>query len=111
MITYPLSVIIIFLQDNLNPSSSSSAPSRRVGSPSDSGSGSEEVGDAQDEEPSSSSRHHNVESELDNFRRQWKREIELSPSKENEKSSSHCIQLKESENIEEKVIYSLILLY
>lgn len=99
-----------FLQDNLNPSSSSSAPAGRVGSPSDSGSGSEEVGDAQDEEPSSSGRYHNVENELDNFRRQWKREIELSPSKENEKPSSLLTQSEEVENIDEKVIYSAIIL-
>lgn len=99
-----------FLQDNLNPSSSSSAPAGRVGSPSDSGSGSEEVGDAQDEEPSSSGRCDNVENELDNFRRQWKREIELSPSKENEKSSSLLTQSEKVENIEEKVIYTLIIL-
>lgn len=88
--------------ENSNTGSSSSSAGR-VGSPSDGGSGSEEVGDAQDEEPSSSSSRGIVHSELDNFRCQWKREIELSPRKENRKSSSFPAQSEDdAESIEER---------
>lgn len=86
-----------------NSNHTSSAPTGRVGSPSDSGSSSEEVGDAQDEEPSSSKKHLTVETELDNFRRQWKREIESSPSKENSRTSPFSTQPEDdAENIEER---------
>ncbi|KAG8199518.1 hypothetical protein JTE90_009364 [Oedothorax gibbosus] len=58
---------------NGNPSSSNSSGSLSGGE------GTETTGETQDEEPSSSS--HPVNLELDNFRLQWKREIEQSPSK------------------------------
>ncbi|GIY64396.1 f-box only protein 9 [Caerostris extrusa] len=75
---------------NCKPTTSSAG---RVGSPSENESGTE----AQDE-PSSSS---NVHSELENFRVQWKREIELSPHKE---KSSHkvLLNLNDEESVEEE---------
>lgn len=82
--------------ENSNNSSASSSTGR-VGSPSDSGSGSEDIGDAQDEEPSSS--HEPAESELDSFIRQWKREIELSPKRDLKNSNQSN---DDTEDIEEK---------
>ncbi|GIY87434.1 f-box only protein 9 [Caerostris darwini] len=75
---------------NCKPTTSSAG---WVGSPSESESGTE----AHDE-PSSSS---NIHSELENFRVQWKREIELSPHKE---KSSHkvLLNLNDEESVEEE---------
>ncbi|KFM77523.1 hypothetical protein X975_24810, partial [Stegodyphus mimosarum] len=69
-------------RENNNCSTRSSTSMGRVGNHAGEEGGSEDVGDAQDEESSSSKRSEYVESELESFRRQWKREIELSPSKE-----------------------------
>lgn len=68
---------------NSNPVSSSSG---RVGSPSGDGSESEAIEESQDEPSSSKIIHH----DLENFRLQWKREIEISPNKE-KTSSSHKV--------------------
>ncbi|KAF8767600.1 F-box only protein 9-like [Argiope bruennichi] len=84
--------------DNSNCNTSSST-SGRVGNPSDGGSGTETVDESQDEPSSSKDIHH----ELDNFRLQWRREIELSPNKEKASTSSELnLDKKNEEPIEEK---------
>ncbi|XP_015908106.1 F-box only protein 9 [Parasteatoda tepidariorum] len=82
-----------------NSNSNSVSTSSGVGSPT--GGGTEGVDEAQDEEPSSLHRFAQVESELENFRKQWKREIELSPN--NDKfNSTFNKKATDAEEIEEK---------
>ncbi|GFR16134.1 f-box only protein 9, partial [Trichonephila clavata] len=79
---------------NSNPVSSSSG---RVGSPSGDGSESEAIEEAQDE-PSSSKNIH----DLENFRLQWKREIEISPNKEKTSNSHKVLSEMDEESQEQK---------
>ncbi|GFU12923.1 f-box only protein 9 [Trichonephila clavipes] len=80
---------------NSNPVSSSSG---RVGSPSGDGSESEAIEEAQDEPSSSKNIHH----DLENFRLQWKREIEISPNKEKTSNSHKVLSKMDEESQEEK---------
>ncbi|XP_054723995.1 F-box only protein 9-like [Uloborus diversus] len=88
--------------DNSNCNSSTSMSSNRAGNPADVGGSSEDVDDAQDEESSSSS---NVETELENFRLLWKKEIESSPFKGKFKSKMRAVTCSTdtvAENVEQE---------
>lgn len=98
------------LQENSNGNPVSSSSNGRVGS-SSGGEGSETVGETQEEEPSSSSSHpQHAKTELDNFRLQWKREIERSPDKKTsykERVSSLEMAINDADTLEEKVSFLL----
>lgn len=97
------------LKENSNGNPVSSSSNGGVGSPSG-GEGSETVGETQEEEPSSSSHPQHAKTELDNFRLQWKREIDRSPNKRTshkDRVSSLEMAINDAETLEEKVSFLL----